>query len=73
VSSESDLQMICAFFGVPAKIGKRVECKYGVWTKGTITGAHYGRVSVRLDGRESDVHFHPTKNIRYLKEEGGTP
>jgi len=55
--------------GVPAKRNMRVFYRYAK-RFGTITGARYGQLRIRLDG---DVHtggYHPTWCLDYLDEKG---
>ncbi|MBY5689378.1 hypothetical protein HFO41_11140 [Rhizobium leguminosarum] len=56
-------------YGVPAKVGGRVEYTGGKMPEqGTIVGARGGHLRIRLDGMEytHPLPFHPTWEIRYL-------
>jgi hypothetical protein len=55
------LDYIRNYYGVPAKRGMRVEyCGHdNVRRKGTVTGASYAHVRVRLDGEKISKPYHP--------------
>lgn len=54
-------------YGVPAKVGGRVEYTGGKTPQiGTITGARGGHLRIKLDGDFSSNPYHPTWELRYL-------
>lgn len=56
------------YYGVPAKVGGRVEYtgERGKSAYGTICGASGSHLSIRLDGCKHSLPFHPTWELRYL-------
>ena len=68
---KGDMQKIREIYGVPAKRFGRV-----IWlgdddkgpTQGTITGARYGKLRIRLDGSKFCHTYHPTYCLEYLPE-----
>lgn len=57
--------------GVPAKKGMRIFYRYAK-RFGTITGARYGQLRIRLDGDINTGSYHPTWCLDYLNENGET-
>lgn len=57
-------------YGVPAKIGGRVEYTGGrIPQLGTITGAMGGHIRIKLDGDFGSNLYHPTWKLRYLDDD----
>ncbi len=64
------LDYISKSYGVPAKVGGRVEYTGNKEPHlGTITGADGGHVLIRLDGTKHAQPYHPTWELRYLVSE----
>lgn len=56
-------------YGVPAKVGGRVEYWGDKERKlGTITGARNQYLLIRLDGEKSAMPFHPKWALIYVEE-----
>lgn len=61
------IQYIRDTYGVPAKLGSRVEYTgTGAPIQGTITGTRNAHIRVRMDGDIVSASYHPTWNMRYL-------
>lgn len=61
------LEYIQTYYGVPARIGGKVEYTGdGSSQRGTITGTQNAHLMIRLDGRHDASPFHPTWELRYL-------
>lgn len=60
---ESDLEHIRTIYGVPAKLGGRIEYK---WRSGTIVGAKGQYLRASLDGEREIKLYHPTLKMKYL-------
>lgn len=60
-----DLEYIRNAYGVPARVGRRVEFD---GRRGVIKGACGGRLVVLLDGDETTGTYHPIWHMIYLKD-----
>lgn len=61
------IDWIRKMYGVPAKVGGRVEYTGGKTPcLGTITGARGGHLRIKLDGDLASNPYHPTWELRYL-------
>lgn len=57
-------------YGVPAKVGGRVNWRGGRHpSPGTITGSKGGYLMIRLDGQQHAMPYHPDWFIEYLEAE----
>lgn len=65
---KNGLAYIRKFYGVPAKMGGRVQFWWPPTDeqKGTITGASGPYLRVRFDGEKRTAFLHPTWEITYL-------
>jgi len=67
------VETVRRLYGVPAKVGGRVEYTgQGRPELGTITGTIGAHLLIRLDGKKHSLPFHPTWELRYLTPTGGT-
>lgn len=64
------LEYIRTYYRVPARRGGRVEYTgdKGQDRRGTITGSRGAHLLIRLDDDKRTYVFHPTWEIRYLRE-----
>lgn len=61
------MEYIRTTYGVPAKLGGRVEYTHPSPAKmGTITGTRGARLRIRLDGDDHSGNYHPTWELNYL-------
>ena len=61
------LEYIQTYYGVPARIGGRIEyAGDGKARRGTITGTQGPHLLIQLAGRRKSTPFHPTWELRYL-------
>jgi hypothetical protein len=58
-----ELEHIRTTYGVPAKLGGKIEYR---WRPGAIVGAKGAHLRIRLDGESEIKLYHPTWKIKYL-------
>lgn len=69
-AGDMSLDYIREHYGVPARIGGRVEYSGGkAPVTGEITGARSAHLLIRLAGQRHSSPYHPTWKLRYLDEE----